>query len=346
MRKIVIFLILLTVIFIPVQALDISAPTAPSEARELMPEAPADFGSDLWYILKNTLKVIRPDIIDSITICAGLIGIVLLVSIIKSYLGATERIAEFVATIGISILLIKPANSFIHLGVETIQNLSEYGKLLLPVMTAAMAAEGGITTATGLYSGTIIFNTVLTTALTKLMIPMVYVFMTLAVADSAVGENVLQKLKEFLKWLMTWCLKILLYLFTGYLSITGVVSGKVDASSVKAAKIAVSGFVPVVGSVMSDASEAILISAGVVKNAAGIYGILAIIAICVIPFAKIGVQYLLLKLCGAVCGVFGSKASVKLIEDFTALMGLLLAMTGCVCVLHLVSTVCFMKGFG
>ena len=82
------------------------------------------------------------------------------------------------------------------------------------------------------------------------------------------------------------------------------------------------------------------------KNAAGIYGILALLAILLRPFLKIGIHYLLLKATAAVCSVFGSKSTVGLIEDFSAAMGLLLAMTGSVCLLLLISTVCFMKGVG
>ena len=135
-----------------------------------------------------------------------------------------------------------------------------------------------------------------------------------------------------------------MYLFTGYIGITGVISGTVDAVSVKAAKLAISGFVPVVGSVISDASETILISAGVMKNTAGVYGLLVLLALYIGPFVQIGVQYLLLRLCGALCGVFSCKTPVKLIESFASVMGFLLAMTGCVCLLHMVSTVCLMKG--
>ena len=54
-------------------------------------------------------------------------------------------------------------------------------------------------------------------------------------------------------------------------------------------------------------------------------------------------QYLMLKAVGALCAGFELKRSAGLIEDFAAAMGILLAMTGTVLVLLLVSTVCFMK---
>ncbi|MBQ2432618.1 MAG: stage III sporulation protein AE, partial [Peptococcaceae bacterium] len=132
----------------------------------------------------------------------------------------------------------------------------------------------------------------------------------------------------------------------GYMSITGVISGTVDAAALKAAKIGISGAVPVVGNIFADATETILVSAGVMKNAAGVYGIFAVLAICICPFAQIGSHYLILKLTGAVCNVFGYKPSAELIQDFSSGMGFVLAMTGTAGLLLLVSLVCYMKGMG
>ena len=344
MKKILIVFLLFIVCATQVKAMEVTAPPAPDAAQELLPGETTTFGEDLWYIIKQAISKVHPDVSEAMSVCAALIGILLLVSVVRSYATMSERTAELVGTLSVAILLVRPTNAFIHLGIETIQMLCEYGKLLLPVMTTALAAEGGVSTATGLYTGTVFFNTILSAGISKLIVPMVYIFIALSVACNALGEDLLKKLQSFVKWLMTWSLKIVLYLFTGFLGITGVISGTVDATTVKAAKLALSGVVPVVGGIISDASEAVLVSAGVLKNAAGIYGILAMIAVGVLPFLRIGIQYLLLKLCGAVCGVFGTKSSVGLAEDFTSVMGMLLAMTGSVCLLHIISTVCFMKG--
>ena len=112
---------------------------------------------------------------------------------------------------------------------------------------------------------------------------------------------------------------------------------------IKATKLAISGAVPVVGGLISDASETILVSAGLMKGAVGSYGLLAALSIWIGPFLKIGCQYLLLKITAAVCGVVGNKENTALISDFSGAMGMLLAMTGTVCLLLLVSTICFMK---
>lgn len=344
--RIVSVLIVFALLTFPVSAAELTAPEVPQSAEELMPDHADSFGEGVWYILQEALSKIRPDLGEAATLCSGIIAIVLLVSIVHNLPGNVEKTINLIGTVSIAALLLSTTNSMIALGAGTIRELSDYGKLLLPVMTSALAAQGGITGSAALYTGTALFNAVLGSLISSLLIPMIYLFLVLCVANSAVGEDILKKMADFIKWLMVWCLKIVLYVFTGYIGITGVVSGTTDAATLKAAKITISGVVPVVGGILSDASEAVLVGAGVVKNTAGIYGIFAILAVFLSPFLRIGSHYLLLKVTAAICGIFGVKQTTELIEAFSTAMGLMLAMTGSVCLLLLISTVCFLKGVG
>lgn len=332
--------------FLSMTAQTWTAPPVPPEAQEWMPKDTDTFLDGVLEILGMILPKINPSLAEAAGVCAGLLGVVLLVSLITNLHSASDRSADLAGTVAIALILFRAAGSMVTLGAESVTKISDYGKLLLPVMAAAMAGSGGVTGSTAIYLGTAFFDAVLTTAATALLIPMVYVFLTLAVANSALGENLLKQLKDFVKWLMTWTLKIILYIFTGYMSVTGVISGSADAAALKAAKLTISGMVPVVGGILSDASEAVLVGADLVRNAAGIYGLLAVIALWIGPFLRIGVHYLMLKFTAGVCSIFGTKGTTGLINDFTSAMGFLLAMTGAICLIFMVSTICFMKGVG
>lgn len=346
MKKVLWIAILLMAMTFPVQAEDIIAPPAPGAAQDLMPPEQESFGEGLWYVFKSAVQTLEPDIAQAGRTCLAVVAVVLLTSLLGSFPGRTKSVTELTCAVALGSMLLNSASSMISTSVSTIQELSAYGKLLLPVMTTAVAAQGGITTSAALYTGTAVFDSILSTLIGSLLVPMVYVFIALATANSALGEDLLKKICGFVKWLITWCLKTMLYIFTGYMGITGVISGTADQAALKAAKLTISGVVPVVGGILSDASETILVGAGIVKNAAGVYGVLAILAIAVGPFLKIGVEYLMLKLTAAVCGVFASKKTSELIQDISGAMGLLLAMTGTVCMLLLISTVCMLKGVG
>ncbi len=211
-------------------------------------------------------------------------------------------------------------------------------------MTAALAAQGGVSSSVALYTGTAFFNSLMASSIKNILTPMIYLFLGLSTACACLGEEMLIRLRDGLKWLMTWLLKTVLYIFTGYIGITGVVSGTTDAAALKAAKLTISGVVPVVGGILSDASEAVLVGVGTAKNAAGLYGIFAILAMFLGPFLKIGAHYLLIKGISLICSVFGNKRTAGLITDFSSAMGFVLAMNGAVSMMLLISVVCYMKG--
>ena len=345
MRKVLIVIMLL--IMIPttcVCAQDYTAPAAPDGAIQYMPPETNSFGEGIWYVFKEVCLNLMPDVTEAAKMCCSLIAIVLLISMLRGVTNVSNHVVNIVAVLAIAMQLTSASNTMIQLAADTILSLKEYGKLLLPTMAASLAAQGGITTSTALYTATTIFGTLLTGLISNVLTPMIYVYICLSIANAALDENLLSKLRDFIKWATTWFLKIILYVFTGYMTITGVISGSTDASALKAAKLTISGAVPVVGSILSDTSEAILVSAGIMKNAAGIYGIIAFFAICLEPFMKIGIQYLLIKIIASISASFGTKKVVGLISDYSAAMGLALAMTGTVCLLLLISTVCFMKG--
>lgn len=346
MKRLLFLLLITSLLITPVAAIDFTAPQAPDSVENLMPAETETFTQGLWKVIKAGIRSAQPNLAEACGVCICLIALILLISLVKTVSSAQMHVIELAAALAISGILLQRTNSMIHLAARTVREVSEYSKLLLPVMTAALAAQGGTTTSSALYTATAFLNSLLANGVATLLVPMVYVYLGFSVAASATISNHLSKLRDTAKWLMTWLLKIILYVFTGYMGITGVISGTVDAAAVKATKLTISGMVPVVGNILSDASEAVLVGASVVKNAVGVYGMLAIIAICIAPFLEIGCFYLLLKVTAALCGCFDTKKPAELIQGFSSGLGLLLAMTGTVCLMLLISTVCFMKGVG
>lgn len=344
--KVLMILLLLVGLAFPVQAEEITAPPVTGEAEALMPEGMPTFGEGLMYILKTSFKTLRPDLATSCRLCLSVIGIAMLVSLLNSFSSKTADLANMAGVLGVGAILLGTANTLIHTATQTVQQISSYGKLLLPVMTAAVAAQGGTVSSAALYTGTAFFDAVLGSVISAFVVPMVYLFLALVIGHCAIGENVLKQLRDFLKWLITWSMKTVLYIFTGYISISSLISGGTDKAALKAAKLTISSAVPVVGGIMSDASETILLGAGVVKNAAGVYGILAVLAILILPFLRVGILYLMLKLTSVICGVFSAGKINEVVQGFCDALRFLLGMTGTVSLLFLISIVCFLKGVG
>lgn len=342
MKKLIIVLCMIAVLSFQVSAADFVAPEAPGDVQELLPYEEGTFAEGIWHIVRTGFAALNPKLTKCLQICSRILAVSLLLSLVKT-LPQAESIT-LVGRITVMCILLEPTDALIRQASDTIVQMAEYGQLLLPVMTGVLAAQGGGGTASALYAGTAFFTAILGRLISNALIPLVYIYLSLTLAASVTKDEALQKFSKWIIQISSKGLRIALYVFTGYLTISGVVSGAADQMAIKAAKLTISTMIPVVGNIISDASESILVSAGIAKGAIGIYGLWTIIAIGITPMISIGAQYLTLKLTGAASSLLSCKAIGDCVDDFSSAMGLLLAMTGSMCLLIMISTICFMKG--
>jgi stage III sporulation protein AE len=309
-----------------------------------MPQTTGTFGEGLLELLQEGICLLQPELEASMQNCSGILISAVVFSLLSVFSEKLKGIVSLAGAAAIAAMLFQNTNGMVSYASDAVWEICEYGKLLCPVMTTALAAQGGITASAALYTGTITFITLLSMLVSRVFLPMVKLFLVFSGTYCALGEEALKKIADSVKSVLSWLLKTMLIVFTTYLSLTGVVSGTTDAAALKAAKVTISSAVPVVGGILSDASESILVSMSLMKNAAGIYGILAALAVFLGPFIKVGAQYMLLKITAALCGLFGDKRIFALVSDFSTALGMLLAMVASGCLLVLISTICFMKG--
>lgn len=231
------------------------------------------------------------------------------------------------------------ANSLIGMGREALEQMETFSKILLPTITAAAAAAGSPSGAVARQLATMLFSDILITLINRLLLPLVYTYIAACVAYAAVGNEGLKRIAGTLKWVVTSVLTVVLLVFVGYLTVSGVIAGSTDAVTVKAAKFTMSSLVPVVGGILSDAAETVLAGAGILKNAVGVFGMLAVLCMCVAPFLQLGIHYLTYKVTSALSATVSSGRVAGLIDQIGGAFGLVLGMTGASALLLLISMV-------
>lgn len=346
MMKLLVGMLFMVTLAVPADAAAFTAPEVPRSGSERMPVNTDSFGDALLELAQNSIKQIRPDLQEASEVCAVIIFTAVLFSLLPVISDRMNAVSEIAGAVTVAAVLFQHTDSMILLASDTVHEIFEYGKLLCQVMTAALAGQGAAATSSALYIGSMVFISLLGSLIAKIVIPMICFFLTFAVAYCALGDELLKRTADSIKGILSWILKTLLILFTTYMSITGVVSGTTDQAALKSAKVIVSTAVPVVGGILSDASESVLIGMSVIKNSAGIYGIIAVLAVCIGPFLKIGTHYCMLKVSALLCSAFGNKRISVLADHLSAAMGLLLATVAAGSILVLISTVCFLKGAG
>lgn len=233
MRKVCLGLLLCCFLILPVSG-EMAAPPVPEAGERLMPAQNQSFSQGLRQIAGELLPLLRPELARALASGAGLVALCLLLALFPAE--ETGGTADLAGAVAIAALLMGNAHSMIRMAAETVTEMSEYEKLLLPVVTAAMAAQGGVNSATALYAGSAFFNTVLSALLGKLLLPVQYLFLGAATAGAALGNDTLKALKNSIRDMILWCMKTLLSLFTAYLGITGVVTGATDAGADQGSK--------------------------------------------------------------------------------------------------------------
>lgn len=227
-------------------------------------------------------------------------------------------------TVCVTALAVSDVNSLMGLGRETLTKMSSFALTLLPVVTAASAAAGTPTAALVRQGATLLFFDLLLELAQGIILPLILAYAAALCAQAALGNEGLKRVAGLLKWCATGLLSLLLSGFVLYLTVSGAVAGNADALAQKAAKTALSGMVPVVGSILSDAAETVVAGAGVVKGSLGVAGLLAVLCICLGPFLRLGCHYLIYKLTAALASLVTTGPAATLLDAMGSAFALLL----------------------
>lgn len=249
------------------------------------------------------------------------------------------RTVPLAGTLAVTAVAVADVNSLLGMGTNAIERMASFSNVLLPTVAVVTAATGAVTGAAVRQMAAALFSDLLVNLINGLLVPLLYGYIAASVAQAATGSDGLNRLADLLKWTVTTVLTVVMLTFVGYLTASGVVAGTADAATVKAAKFAISGTIPVVGGILSDAAETMLASAGVLKGTVGVFGMLTILGICLLPLLRLAVHYIAYKLVAALAAALGSGPVYGMVDRLGSAFGLLLGMMGACCLLQLIALV-------
>lgn len=252
----------------------------------------------------------------------------LLCGVLTASFEGASRYIVLAGVLAISVMSVRDVGSFGELAKETLREMDVFAKALLPTVTAAAAAGGAVTSAAAKYAATALFMDILITASTRVILPIVYALTAVSVAEAALGGEGLAGAAGLLKWLGKTTMSAIVLLFVAYLSITGVISAATDAAAVKAMKTTIQTVLPVVGSIVADASDTVLAGAKILRNAVGVFGFLVVAATCAFPFLRMGAHYLLYKAAAGLAASASDGRVQKLITNMSTAFGMMMGLVG------------------
>ena len=315
----------------------------PEEAREIIGTVTGDGSYEAEGALKRLaesfFEKLRSSLKANLSAAASVMAVAAAVSLGLSFCD-DGRIKLYINVVGVctlAMLLIGRMDSIVSEITAALELLRDYSKAAIPAVFAAAAASGAAVSAGARYSAVCMALDVLMNTSHKLILPLINAFTALALSTAIFENSILTGLKRMIKWCAVTVMTGLTLAFSALIGLTGLVTGSVDAVAVKTARTVISGTLPVVGGIVSDAASAVLSSAALLRNTAGAVGMIAVCALCVGPFAALLVKSLMMKAGSAVCEAVPGLSLSRFLSDMGTAVNMLLGLLGCSTVMFFVS---------
>jgi stage III sporulation protein AE len=107
------------------------------------------------------------------------------------------------------------------------------------------------------------------TLIRNVFVPLVFISNILTIVNNISDKIQLTRLVNLIKQIVSWALGIILTVFIIAVTLQGSLGAVIDGATQKAAKFAISTFIPIVGKTLADAADTVIGCTLLIKNAAG-----------------------------------------------------------------------------
>ncbi len=216
---------------------------------------------------------------------------------------------------------------------------------MVPVMASVYAMSGQVTTSA-------LQSTVIVSALEFLqslcadyLIPGARILFALTVADAVSSSN-LRRVTAFMKNAVIAGEIAVMTVLTTVLYFQTVISSSGDFVLLKGARFAAGKFIPVIGSLVSEAAKTVASCLGVVRSFTGFFGIAAVVGIGAAPFFSVISKKIVFSICRAAAGILGNERAERITDGFVSAIDILASFLASSSVFFIIAMALFMRSFG
>lgn len=276
-------------------------------------------------------QLVREKLAGPLKGLAALVGTIILCRLSGCFeAGELSGTVEFCGTAACGAVMAGPVLGMLSLCETVTRTACAFLTGAVPVYTGLLAASGSGAAGSGYSVLAMAAGAGLPVLEAGVVLPLLRVYLALSVCSAASGAK-LGSLTSSLYSFGKWALVMGVTVFTGILSVQAVVNGQVDAAAAKAAKLALSSGVPIVGGALGDAVGAIQNSVRIVKSGVGAFGILAAVCIFLPAMAECFLWSLVCTLGQAAGDLFEAPRISGLLEACGGVVKMVLALMASVC---------------
>lgn len=324
----------------------------PPEIRERVKAAENAQGAIDTYSVSYFLTLIKDAfgsaLLPGLKTLSVLMGMVILASVfrmlsktVKS--GSLETMYSLCCLLCMALTLYEVQKSVFALVQSLLDMMSETMLMIVPVMETVYLTSGNITGAAISGTGINLMITFVQTLYADVLSPCVSVCFLLSITAAVSGNRGVSFMAGALRGIVTGALVLIMTLMTFVLSMQNGIASAADTFAAKTIKFALGSYLPIVGGAVADSFSMVSGSIGVIKQLAGITGIVVIVIVILAPTASLLVNRMALGVSGAVAGVLGCDREQTLLKETGSLCTLLLAITAAAAVMYIFALSLFCK---
>lgn len=204
-------------------------------------------------------------------------GIVLAVSVCSGFFPddpKSKAVLNLICGCMTVISVFAPALGSIRAAVSAIGLCAAFEKALIPVLAGVVASSGNPTLALSFKGIAFTAAEFISSLADSFAMPLIGISAALGISGAMLPTLRLTAVSDVIRKTMTTVLAFAASLFTAFLSLKSVIAVSTDSLVIKGVRMA-SSFVPVVGGALGEAYNSVFASISLLKNAIGIYAIVA-----------------------------------------------------------------------
>ncbi|NLG24014.1 MAG: hypothetical protein GX558_01555 [Clostridiales bacterium] len=207
---------------------------------------------------------------------------------------------------------------------QVVMQMDRLMEFLSPTLAAMLAAVGGASSAAALEPLSAIAGSMLSTLINRVALTLSACGAAFAVLGNLNERMTLHNLYKLCKSTHNWLLGVAMAGFIGVLTVNGMMGASRDGLSIRTVRYTVRNMVPAVGREVADTLDTVVASALLVKNAAGVTGLILLVSLCMRPLIHVAMVMLACRLSAALVEPVASGPVTALIEQFAGVMQMLL----------------------
>ncbi len=269
-------------------------------------EAKNEFGNVLSYVL----SLLGANVLEFLPMLLSVLAIVIAYNLLNSVKGkyASESIecVVFFSTGAVALtLIVGYFSSVLADAVRFVTSVKTQINAVSPVLITLMTAAGA-TASAGVYTPSIaILGGGMTNCVTYLALPALLMSLVFDIIGSVSSAVKLDKTADFFRSACKWFLGTAFFLFVTVMGVSGLTASVRDGISIRAARFAVSKYVPIIGGYLSQGFDFLMAGNILIKNALGSSAIVLIVLGVAPTVMRLAVFTLTLKLTAALAEPMG-----------------------------------------